>query len=165
MESRVRAWGRGFRVQFFFFCQRWTWNVNHVVTAITAAIINVIYPHVLGWEWFGLFDSVVWPGHINTARCPLPHSLQRSRLRLVRVPPGSVVFWLTVSQGRASVQQREICPGTEMLGGQHRNAVHRKKIWSVVGGEVSSDAQKKRFSGVYRKEWRRVLMLASKQKR
>ena len=37
----------GFTVQFF---RRWTWNVNRVGTAITAAIINVIYPHVLGWE-------------------------------------------------------------------------------------------------------------------
>lgn len=40
----------------------------------------------------------------------LPRSPQRPRLRLVSVvPPGSVVLRLTVSQGRAGVQQRERC--------------------------------------------------------
>lgn len=57
-------------------------------------------------------------------------------------------------------------PGTEMLGGQHRNAAHKEKKSEVmVGGAMSSDTQKTRFSGVCIKEWRRILMLASTQKR
>lgn len=47
VKKEFRKRGRGFRVQFF---HRWTWNVDYVVTAITDTTINVIYPHVLGWE-------------------------------------------------------------------------------------------------------------------
>lgn len=45
-------------------------------------------------------------------------------------------------------------PGIEMLGGQHRNAAHggKKKSEVMLGGE------RKRFSGVCRKDWRRALM-------
>lgn len=142
-EERVREVGRG--VQFF---QRWTWNVNRVVTAITSPIINVIYPHVVGWEWFGLFDSVVWPGHINTARCALPRSLQRSRLRVVKEPPGSVVFTLTISQGRAGVQQKEerlVQRWWEGSAGMQLIETKNLKLWWE---EKKSRYTKKRFSGV-----------------